>query len=1096
MKNRILSVILTLIMLVSMMSAIAVPTSAATIAFTYNPSVLISGDGEYNIVWQNNNAGIGYVTYKVDGVTYTVYDEENGVVRSDDYIHTVRVPQEHLDAAGSYTVVAKTVSSRDGYTITTSDEVTKTNTFNGYKGQENVTFGFTSDTHWRPNADELYMSLLSSLVNNTLGRPDVMVLNGDITDSLSTVDYFNALFEIINVAGSDGTYPVLYTVGNHEKRGEYAKEIEKYLTYSNGEFYTYFEYGPLAAFVADVGEDKNDSNISYTQSDEDPIGAIDMERYFAEQLNYFKKCAGYGKDATYTFTIGHGPKYIGNNTTPTRQAEFIDFFNEIGADVHFYGHNHQNQFHESTEAIPFPIVGACSYGSPGSKRNFRGAKVTFGTDADGYDMYNLVGYGYEEDEDGNPLSTDWTIGEIWSASIDADANGKPQQYVEPEVEEEADTTTSEFEAPSPNVKSDTVAITTAPVVFDAGDYYNVVWQTDVESVGYVYVDGVEKYYMNQHGGIMRTETVHSVRVPKADLAGKTFIIMNRVVERFSASGHYSDDSSLWLKFGEYATGPAVKLNAMAAAGEDYTVLAVANKTAAVAEAEAVLAKYTDTPDLVVLTGDVVSALNTEADFAKLLTYANTLTKGKIPVMLLRGENETKGAYAAELTRILHTFGSVETMNKLYGATTAGNTTVIGLDTATKSADSTYTYAAFDALKAEQADWLKNGDVVADGNYGVVFANAENEDMAAGFANQNVQLAVVAGETTSYTAGEDYALATIGDADALVITCAADTITVAEISDAETPVAGELTVTEKTPTEEPEEPEDPVDPKPEEPEEPVVGPTVAKIGDVEYDSVEDAINAATTGQTVQLVADATAGMVMINSGVTLDLNGKKLTATYVVGFDGSNVIDTYSEVDRVVNATYNVNGSTKTGGIYVSKDNVILSNKADRDETSSNVNNHKYVSYIPVYDAQEECYKFIWAEMRDGQMTVTGSNFQFMPIIGYDAAERNGIQKDLFATGNLAGSGVSVGIRVTWVTDDYTASQVFTMTDKTVKDFINGFGYVNSGRFTNNYKQKLGASFTGEALKQADYVYISAILVSNTGVELESKITEVDTTTLS
>ncbi len=293
-------------------------------------------------------------------------------------------------------------------------------------------------------------------------------------------------------------------------------------------------------------------------------------------------------------------------------------------------------------------------------------------------------------------------------------------------------------------------------------------------------------------------------------------------------------------------------------------------------------------------------------------------------------------------------------------------------------------------------------------------------------------------------------------------------------------------------EEPDEPDVPV--VPDDPEEPV-GPTVAVIGDVEYDSVEDAINAATPGQTIKLTADTTAGNIVVTPGVTLDLNGKKLTAERVLGLKGSTIIDTYSEVDRVVNSTYNVNGSTKTGGIYAPKANVILSNESSRDETASNVNNHKYVSYIPVYDAQEECYKFIWAEMRDGQMTVTGSNFQFMPIIGYDAAERNGIQKDLFATDNLAEAGVSIGIRVTWVTDDYTASQEFTMADNTVKDFINGFGYVNSGRFTNNYKQKLGASFTGEALKQADYVYISAIIVSNTGVELESKITEVDTTTL-
>ena len=45
--------------------------------------------------------GTGYVDYTYDGKDYRVYDEEAGVVRTDDYMHTVSVPVEHLNAAGN-----------------------------------------------------------------------------------------------------------------------------------------------------------------------------------------------------------------------------------------------------------------------------------------------------------------------------------------------------------------------------------------------------------------------------------------------------------------------------------------------------------------------------------------------------------------------------------------------------------------------------------------------------------------------------------------------------------------------------------------------------------------------------------------------------------------------------------------------------------------------------------------------------------------------------------------------------------------------------------------------------------------------------------
>ncbi len=258
----------------------------------------------------------------------------------------------------------------------------------------------------------------------------------------------------------------------------------------------------------------------------------------------------------------------------------------------------------------------------------------------------------------------------------------------------------------------------------------------------------------------------------------------------------------------------------------------------------------------------------------------------------------------------------------------------------------------------------------------------------------------------------------------------------------------------------------------------------------YESITDAIANAEAGETLKLIDNVSDGRIVVTPDVTLDLNGFNVTADYFVALNGGAVIDTSSVTDRIVNEEYNVKGATKTGGIYVPKDNVIISNITTRDEV-----NKKNTAYVPVYDSNSGCYRFIQTEMRDNQFKVDGGNFTFMPIIGATAEERNGIQKDLLATDNITESGIKLKVRVTWITDGYSASQDFAMKDNVAKEFIDGFGYVVGDRFVNNYKNKNTAIFTGAALKQADYVYISAVVASETGAEVESIITEVDTSTL-
>ena len=77
--------------------------------------------------------------------------------------------------------------------------------------------------------------------------------------------------------------------------------------------------------------------------------------------------------------------------------------------------------------------------------------------------------------------------------------------------------------------------------------------------------------------------------------------------------------------------------------------------------------------------------------------------------------------------------------------------------------------------------------------------------------------------------------------------------------------------------------------------------VAMIGDVAYEKLEDAIAAAAAGETIVMLADAELDVLVLNSGVKLDLNGFELSADYVVAFDGNAIVDSAPGVGLVKSA---------------------------------------------------------------------------------------------------------------------------------------------------------------------------------------------------
>jgi ABC-type glycerol-3-phosphate transport system permease component len=109
--------VITLVPLESSAMSVVTPTQSVTSTkyFTAFPGVYEMGDG-YAVIWATNFAGTGYIQYTYNGVQYTVQDERNGIVRTNDTIHVVKVPHEHLQG-NTYTVYSTEVTSHQ-YAIT------------------------------------------------------------------------------------------------------------------------------------------------------------------------------------------------------------------------------------------------------------------------------------------------------------------------------------------------------------------------------------------------------------------------------------------------------------------------------------------------------------------------------------------------------------------------------------------------------------------------------------------------------------------------------------------------------------------------------------------------------------------------------------------------------------------------------------------------------------------------------------------------------------------------------------------------------------------------------------------------------------------
>ena len=207
---------------------------------------------------------------------------------------------------------------------------------------------------------------------------------------------------------------------------------------------------------------------------------------------------------------------------------------------------------------------------------------------------------------------------------------------------------------------------------------------------------------------------------------------------------------------------------------------------------------------------------------------------------------------------------------------------------------------------------------------------------------------------------------------------------------------------------------------------------------EFETLDEAILASVSGDTVLLLKDATTYFLSVPVDVDFDLNGNTLTAEYVASF--GNVIDSSHE---------------KNGLLRVS-DKKILLQRQNRQLPVKELNGYRFA----------EIEKFNW------RLYANIYKLGFQPL--FEEGSHPYILQGKEMTD------VSVGVRISWQDTQGVRSQDFTYKDALVTRFIQSY----NGPGTGSFKSMLTLTLSGaENLKELQY---QIIVKSVTGVEILSE----------
>ena len=337
--------------------AVLYTASAQSYTFNHGPYLQELSEHAVTFVFTTSDKGFSWVEVKPDGgEAERHYTVRNGLRDAYNTFNVIRVENLRPDTRYQYRLCSKQIADFQPYKVTFGDSIVSPWRRFSTRDPKATACSFIalSDMHQQPDK-------LGRLLNQAgVGSADMIFYVGDMMNYYDNEETPFRSFIDKSVELFASEKPFVLVRGNHETRGNMAREYARYVPKSSGKYYGAYRVGDIMFVVLDCGEDKPDDFWVYA-------GLTDFDGYRTEQAAWFGKLirSKAYKSAKWRIVMNHFPPLShmeGDN--PERHGiqditdKFLPLYNQAKIDLMISGHTHAYEFMspDKYDRLTFPVI--------------------------------------------------------------------------------------------------------------------------------------------------------------------------------------------------------------------------------------------------------------------------------------------------------------------------------------------------------------------------------------------------------------------------------------------------------------------------------------------------------------------------------------------------------------------------------------------------------------------------------------------------------------------------------------------------------------------------------------------------------------------
>lgn len=337
--------------------AVLYTASAQSYTFNHGPYLQELSEHAVTFVFTTSDKGFSWVEVKPDGgEAERHYTVRNGLRDAYNTFNVIRVENLRPDTRYQYRLCSKQIADFQPYKVTFGDSIVSPwRRFSTPDPKATAcSFIALSDMHQQPDK-------LGRLLNQAgVGSADMIFYVGDMMNYYDNEETPFRSFIDKSVELFASEKPFVLVRGNHETRGNMAREYARYVPKSSGKYYGAYRVGDIMFIVLDCGEDKPDDFWVYA-------GLTDFDGYRTEQAAWFgelTRTKAY-KSAKWRIVMNHFPPLSHmESDNPERHGiqditdKFLPLYNQAKIDLMISGHTHAYEFMspDKYDRLTFPVI--------------------------------------------------------------------------------------------------------------------------------------------------------------------------------------------------------------------------------------------------------------------------------------------------------------------------------------------------------------------------------------------------------------------------------------------------------------------------------------------------------------------------------------------------------------------------------------------------------------------------------------------------------------------------------------------------------------------------------------------------------------------